>query len=87
MNKVGKRIVREYWDPKSEDLVGSFLYFATKIHQERDEFTTPLGGGRHSEYFTNQHWQCDLRVILILQDHLVVTRVQPTLHILLSVNR
>lgn len=40
VNKVGKRIVREYWDPKSEDL-----------------------------------------------DHLVVTRVQPTLHILLSVNR
>jgi len=40
VNKGGERIVREYWDPKSEDL-----------------------------------------------DHLVVTRVQPTLHVLLSVER
>jgi len=40
VNKTGERIVREYWDPKSEDL-----------------------------------------------DHLVVTRVQPTLHILLSMER
>merc|ERR1711874_415688 len=40
VNKTGERIVREYWDPKSEDL-----------------------------------------------DHLVVTRVQPTLHVLLSVER
>jgi len=40
VNKAGERIVREYWDPKSDDL-----------------------------------------------DHLVVTRVQPTLHILLSMER
>jgi len=40
VNKAGERIVREYWDPKTDDL-----------------------------------------------DHLVVTRVQPTLHILLSVER
>jgi len=40
VNKGGERIVREYWDPKSEDF-----------------------------------------------DHLVVTRVQPTLHVLLSVER
>merc|ERR1719234_1860081 len=40
VNKAGERIVREYWDPKSDDL-----------------------------------------------DHLVVTRMQPTLHILLSMER
>jgi len=40
VNKAGERVVREYWDPKSDDL-----------------------------------------------DHLVVTRIQPTLHILLSMER
>ena len=34
VNKIGERIVREYWDPKSEDLVSIFCINVKSIGQD-----------------------------------------------------
>ena len=34
VNKTGERIVREYWDPKSEDLVSIFCINVKSIGQD-----------------------------------------------------